>query len=490
MKKLVFKIFCFSFLFIVLGVGLSLTGNVRGNVNYALNTNSNFVSAFADSTATEYIVTLNCNGGTISGKESYSLSLSNDNSSYINNYVPVRNRYLFKGWFKDASLTKEWDHKKDVLSSNITLYAKWEQNIFTVTLELNGGYLFGNKTIDCEKGKRIERPANTPTKTDYIFLGWYTDSACTTLFDFNTRINSDITLYAGFIEAVNIKIYSNLVTYGNTITKPINSKISDIKNDILNLGNNCYSIYGVYKDENFTQEILSTEEFKDDITIYVKFVSVKVMAGFETLLNQQFNYNTLPIIFEIEVRKGQRVEFLTNYSGGPLKTVVAQEDGFVKWTYIPERLGSTLIWCNVDGVSAKGAETQSVVMTPSIPYDLVISVDKVVNKKTFKIFVEDGKFYNSANFVWFRTTDKFSDDFTQQISDKRTSISQKFETDCKIKVMYIENGEIIAESNVIDISVDNYFDVEAVIATVITLIVVAVIFVVLIITFRKYKNFF
>lgn len=41
---------------------------------------------------------------------------------------------------------------------------------------------------------------NAPTDTGYTFTGWYTDKACTTLYDFDIPVTSDITLYAGWKE--------------------------------------------------------------------------------------------------------------------------------------------------------------------------------------------------------------------------------------------------------------------------------------------------
>ena len=37
-----------------------------------------------------------------------------------------------------------------------------------------------------------------PVKTGYVFTGWFIDTNCTTLFDIETVINADITLYAGY----------------------------------------------------------------------------------------------------------------------------------------------------------------------------------------------------------------------------------------------------------------------------------------------------
>jgi len=45
---------------------------------------------------------------------------------------PSKPGYDFVGWFKEPSLTNEWRFEFDVVSSSMTLYAKWETTIFTV----------------------------------------------------------------------------------------------------------------------------------------------------------------------------------------------------------------------------------------------------------------------------------------------------------------------------------------------------------------------
>ena len=73
---------------------------------------------------------------------------------------------------------------------------------FTVTFNTNGGSTITSQTV--EAGKTATKPAN-PTKPDannfsYTFSNWYSDNALTTLFDFATPINSDITLFAKWTE--------------------------------------------------------------------------------------------------------------------------------------------------------------------------------------------------------------------------------------------------------------------------------------------------
>lgn len=56
----------------------------------------------------------------------------------------------------------------------------------------------GGSTIDYQKvatGGKVTKPS-APSRTGYGFAGWYTDSSCTTKYNFSRVINTDVTLYA------------------------------------------------------------------------------------------------------------------------------------------------------------------------------------------------------------------------------------------------------------------------------------------------------
>ena len=42
--------------------------------------------------------------------------------------TPVREGYVFLGWYADTALTKAWDLEKDKVQSNMTLYAAWDRD--------------------------------------------------------------------------------------------------------------------------------------------------------------------------------------------------------------------------------------------------------------------------------------------------------------------------------------------------------------------------
>lgn len=83
---------------------------------------------------------------------------------------------------------------------------------FTVTFNTNGGSAIG--PIQVGRGAKVKVPPTDPTKSgalaagaylgvvadpdnvEYTFGGWYKDSACTELFDFDTQIWGNTTIYA------------------------------------------------------------------------------------------------------------------------------------------------------------------------------------------------------------------------------------------------------------------------------------------------------
>src|SRR5690606_17043139 len=78
-------------------------------------------------------------------------------------------------------------------TSDVTLYAQWEKNRYTVTFDSNGGTGVASQAVLYgEKG--AEPPA--PTKKDHTFVGWFADIDLTVPFDFDTAITGDLTLYA------------------------------------------------------------------------------------------------------------------------------------------------------------------------------------------------------------------------------------------------------------------------------------------------------
>ena len=103
---------------------------------------------------------------------------------------PKKIGHTFVDWYTDASCTTLYDFDASV-TGDITLYAKWDINQYTVKFDVDGTI----STTSAAYGYSINAPAN-PEKIGHTFAGWYTDDSYVTPYDFDTPVTGDITLYA------------------------------------------------------------------------------------------------------------------------------------------------------------------------------------------------------------------------------------------------------------------------------------------------------
>ncbi len=122
-----------------------------------------------------------------------------DISSAEYNYTPTRpeeldSDYTFDGWYADAKYAKKYTFGT-MPGHDLELYAKWNAPSYTVYFvdADDSTELFDSQTVE-----KYTKPTNpgTPTKTGYTFDGWYTTADGDTLFDWNTQITGDTTVYA------------------------------------------------------------------------------------------------------------------------------------------------------------------------------------------------------------------------------------------------------------------------------------------------------
>ena len=99
--------------------------------------------------------------------------------------------------------------------------------------------------------KIIKKTDAEPTNDGYSFGGWYTDVNCTTAYDFNLPVNTDITLYARWLAKYTVSfdtdggstVESQTVVTGNKATKPA-----------VNPTKKGYNFVGWYTDNTYTTE--------------------------------------------------------------------------------------------------------------------------------------------------------------------------------------------------------------------------------------------
>ncbi|MDR0301608.1 MAG: InlB B-repeat-containing protein [Treponema sp.] len=110
---------------------------------------------------------------------------------------PVKPLWGFVDWYADEALTIIYDFDTPV-TGDITIYAKWSTP-YTVTFNTNGGSVINSQIIG--EGGMVSRP-DAPAKSGFIFVDWYSDSGLTALYNFNTPVINDITLYAKWLQSI------------------------------------------------------------------------------------------------------------------------------------------------------------------------------------------------------------------------------------------------------------------------------------------------
>lgn len=139
-----------------------------------------------------FTVTFDSQGGSAVSAQTVS-----DGAKATQPTAPTKEGVKFGGWYTEAAYTHAWDFEKNIVTTDITLYARWTSKTFTVKFDTNGGNSIEDMEV-ADGGLIATLPI--PTNTDKAFDGWYTDKTYKTKFAITTPITDNITLYAKWIE--------------------------------------------------------------------------------------------------------------------------------------------------------------------------------------------------------------------------------------------------------------------------------------------------
>lgn len=100
----------------------------------------------------------------------------------------------------NAAPLKSGNDNCDMVISFIVITRKTDVTEYTVSFDAAGGTGDAFQTVT--KGSRLTRPSD-PTRTGYLFTGWFRDEACTQAWAFDTdTVNQDMILYAGWTSLI------------------------------------------------------------------------------------------------------------------------------------------------------------------------------------------------------------------------------------------------------------------------------------------------
>ena len=124
---------------------------------------------------------------------------------------PAREGFIFLGWYDAEQNGNRVTEIKAGSTGRITLYARWQANTYTVDFVLNGGTMKSTEQIVVAGGTVA---FEEPTRENYLFMGWFTDAACTQRYDFSTPVTGDLTLYAKW----RLSVISGTASDGTIVT--------------------------------------------------------------------------------------------------------------------------------------------------------------------------------------------------------------------------------------------------------------------------------
>ena len=119
---------------------------------------------------------------------------------------PYKEGFTLAGWYNNPNCTGAAFDFSTPIYDNFTLYAKWEavsaasasSASYKVTFKYNNGQ---TDTYQSVLAGYQAFNGMDPTREGFVFRGWYIQPDCTgAAYNFNTPVNSDLTLYAKWEE--------------------------------------------------------------------------------------------------------------------------------------------------------------------------------------------------------------------------------------------------------------------------------------------------
>ena len=277
--------------------------------------------------------------------------------------------YTFGGWNKADGTA--WDYASDKVTDNITLYAKWAANTYTITFDTAGGSEIAPITQDY--GTAITVPAD-PTREGYTFIGW--DKAIPT-----TMPAENITLKARWkdIEKPTGEIVMGINKWReflNTLTFGLFFK--DTQTVTINAADNSGTVFVSYL---VTDRDLSEEELKS-----------LVFSGYEEPFH--IDPNGEYIVYAMLVDASLNITYLrsdrvTLDNVRPVITGI--EDGKTycdaQTVTVDEKYVDTV---TVNGMEVELDENGSFVLSPADGGQRIVVIDKAGNTAEMTVTINDG----------------------------------------------------------------------------------------------------
>ena len=199
---------------------------------------------------------------------------------------PTKTGHTFTGWYLDDTCVTEYNFNA-VVTDNLTLYAGWEKEEYTVTFNL--GYSGAQSVAATVKyGEPAVYPEGEPTRSGYIFDDWYLGASSSADMYDGSGITGNTTLYAKWISS-STKVYQltldNNYSGGgsNTINAYQGKRVSSILPK--NPTRRGYYFAGWYMDAACENALSSSLKVSSNLTLYAKWMQTYTFEAEYTNLN-------------------------------------------------------------------------------------------------------------------------------------------------------------------------------------------------------------
>lgn len=283
----------------VLRTGYQFLGWYNGDTLYnfatpvtaALNLKAHWQAIAADKSA--FVVEINYNAGDAYARVKYYVE---EGATTFTPSDPVIEGKEFQGWYKAPQGNDQFNFS-DGITTDTVIYAHYVVDHYTVNFKYvaNGvETTFRTKTV--QPGQKVTTVAQKPRVENYLFDGkWYSNKACTTLFDFNQEIYADYDLYT---KALKKNVFETEYTYIDPNKPGVGSSDSFTGLKLVFEDNgtaeasNGYWVSGLYNNGSFVEYVIYSEkDFSDgqmEMSLSSEWADIYIAPENMTVSGQNF----------------------------------------------------------------------------------------------------------------------------------------------------------------------------------------------------------
>ncbi|MDE7405327.1 MAG: InlB B-repeat-containing protein [Clostridiales bacterium] len=233
-------------------------------------------------TAAEFTVKFELNGGT--GAGDYSDQKVKFGQCATKPTDPTNGTLNFGGWYTNEACTGAAYDFNTIVTGNITLYAKWAANMFTVTFDAGDGSFDEGvqNEVTVAEGTPVSKIQPDPKYAKHIFDGWYDNEGCTgEPYDFDSAVTAPFTLYAKWLDAVTVTF-----DLGDGTTQKVEIVKGSSVTEWPEIASTGYHHFDGWFTEGGMPIVTATEIFDADTTVYARFTDkVRIVIDASALYN-------------------------------------------------------------------------------------------------------------------------------------------------------------------------------------------------------------